>query len=411
MKLIFIVVLFSKLQTRLETPIFDDNLIVLLGSVGIFFSFVKLWRKDRYITPMFLILVMYALLFSFVFTNNSIISYTYSYMFAFIAYVFIVFGTATYFANKNKILVLLKYAYAVITVFMTICYIIYFDNFDTFRNLTSFMNIERTRSAFGFVQANTTADICLAALTIGLLLRVAEKNRITQYGKVFKRWIFLSHIIMIIILISTASRGALLALLALYGCYWYQSVDKYIANKKLFGFVKPMCIGLFALMLGAYIYADYIVPGNVDISYRLANFTVNIPTLISSGRLLTGWGFVNKSVFANGRIISGTGYTDNYYLYVLVTTGIIGCVIMLSYLVILIRGIKARKKNLTTEGELKLYNVVFSVLAMILVFSISQAAFINPASISSMMCMIIMIGYVVRPIDERTKVLVGGEEN
>lgn len=361
---------------------------------------------------MFLTLVVYAVLYGIVFTNSALINYIHSYLFSFIAFIFIVFGTAVYFGSRSKLLELLKTAYVVITVFMTACYVIFFDGFETLKNLSTYLNITRTRSLFGFVQANTTADICIAALACGLILRVAKKNGLILYGRFFNWYCTFSHILMLIMLLSTSSRGAILALFALYACYWYQGLDEHIADQKAFRYIKPMCIGTFALMIAFYIYIEFIASGTIDLSYRFANFSVNIPTLIKEKRLWTGWGFVDKSVFANGRIISGTGYTDNYYLYVLTTTGILGCIIIMFYLATLIWGLHSRRKRLNGYGEVKLHHGVVSVLVMILTFSISQASFINPASVCSVMSMIILIGQIVLPKEKFVKTsYYGGSEN
>lgn len=385
----FLLVLITKIQSRLESPLYDDNLmlIFLAGILVVCGFWGRRGRVNKTVLSLGAILIVYSAIFTFLIPNNSIIEYIHAFFLAFMAYVLIVFSVSMCFGKRNA-WKLLRKAYAVISGFLIITYIIFFDNFSTFRNLSSLLLTNRTRTSFGFTHANTTADICLAVLSLSLMLRVAYKNKMIQMSSRWRKYMMIADIIIWVMLISTTSRGGIIAGIVMYLCYLYMTIDKYIANRSVFKVIKPLIIMIIGILLLIVIYFSLIKTGDLDISYRLKNFTVNLPTLIQNNRLLFGWGFVDKGVFANGRIISGTGYVDNYYLYVLVTTGIVGCLFILGYVYMLIKSIKKVRNN-------PIKQVIFSILWMQFIFCLTEADFINPASVFSMVAMIIYLTFIL----------------
>lgn len=279
----------------------------------------------------------------------------------------------------------------VIMAILFVCYLIHFDGLMVLRNLSTFLEPYRERSTFGFTHANTTAEICLAAYSISLVLRAGIKDNYIRINRCFYRIMAAFDLFMIIIIVSTTCKGAIVALLAMYAAYWYWTEydKKRGSNRLLFGGL----VILFGLIIGFNFYINFISSGKIDIKYRLMNFSINIPTLILRGKLWTGLGFVEKSVFSRGLVIPGTGYTDNYYLYILVSTGIIGCIIILTVLITIWRGINVKVKlfnNSYTSRSVQAINV------MALVFALTEATYLSPVSITSLITIMIMLIYLLQ---------------
>lgn len=397
-KMIMIIAIFSKLQSRLEAPFFDDNIIILLCGVGLFLVWIVFsFRIKRRVIILISILAVYASLFTFVFTNKSLETYTRSYFLAYMGYVLIVFSSGCIFSNnKSKISAwsIIKSIYMLVSAFLIVFYLLNFDYFLVLRNPRVLLDshVGRLRSNFGFVTPNSAAGLCLIGLMLERFVSQAQNNGILKYNTVEKNYIKLSRVTLIIMLVSTACRGAIIALIVSYGVEYYQNITNSVDRKSRI-LKKIIICGI--IVVSAYLVYDYfILSGLVDINYRLYNFTTNIPTLIEKNKLLLGWGFVDKAIFSRGHIIQGTGYTDNYYLYVLVSTGIVGCLIMGLYLVLLINSIHTKRKQIFNPIENDAYKLVVVLLFAILTFSMTEASFINPSSIVSISCMMIFVMFI-----------------
>lgn len=65
-------------------------------------------------------------------------------------------------------------------------------------------------------------------------------------------------------------------------------------------------------------------------SYRFANFTENLPYLNTVFKIVFGLGFIDAQDFGAGTTGLGhTFYVDNYFLYVLLTLGVLGLAIFI----------------------------------------------------------------------------------
>lgn len=359
---VFLLILFTIIQSRFEKPFYDDNYIILvMTAILVLLCLMRnRGRIDKTVSKLLVLLVTYAVVFTFILPNNSISTYIYSFFLAFMAYVLIVFSAGLYF-GKEGAWNLIKKMYVLISAMLIFSYITHFDNCSVFRKLGSLLLVERDKSSFGSYHANTTADICLSALSLSLLLNITAKIKYILIQTGFRKYLTISNIIICIVLISTTSRVGIIAGVVMYLSQVYFSLDKYVDNKREIKVLKPMMLCIIGGLMLFVLYVNYIKTGQFDITYRLLNFTVNIPTLISENRLLIGWGFVDKSVFANGRIIAGTGYVDNYYLYVLVTTGIVGCIFIARYVFLLI-------KNICRNNDSIIRNNIISIMIMHLTF-------------------------------------------
>lgn len=389
--------LFGKIQTRLAIPLFDDNItIVLYCGIILLALLVNVRNKKKIfastdVQKIATVLILYTLLFSICFREDKLSDYINSYTLAFVAMIIYTICTSVYAFNNRMILSLLKLSYIVISAFLAICFIMYFDNFNTIINISSFFGgEERARSAFGMTHPNTTAEIILAGYSILLFLLSAEKDGYIVLSKNFRKYSYCTALLMGIQMLSTSCRGALLAILiaVLIYTYWKYKDRLKSANKIIFTIISFVMV----VILFLYVYIAFISSGIFDIEYRVMNFSINIPLLLSSGRIWFGMGFVEKSVFSRGLIIANSGYTDNYYLYVLTSTGIIGCIFIVFVIWKIWNGIsKMQKKynNSYTSRSVQTINV------MTLAFAMTEATYISPVSILSLVTMIIFFVYLM----------------
>ena len=204
------------------------------------------------------ILICYMIIFTFVFKNKYVSDYIDMYFLAFLGFVMIVYGVVEYYKNASlsEIWLLLKMIYFLIFTFLFVCYVLYFDNFIVLRNPSLLIETAwtRTRSSFGFVHANTTAGICTTCIYLRLLLITGEKKEYIKFDKQESVFLSISSLIVLIMLISTASRGTIIAIVSLYCCKWYLGIDDKFVNKTAIKLLKPALISIVISLLILNIY-------------------------------------------------------------------------------------------------------------------------------------------------------------
>lgn len=389
---LFELIILTKIQSRLAVPLFDDNIALVLGG-GIFALLCIISANGKFskkVISLFGILVCYAFIFTFLLKNEAVSTYINNYFLAFSGFLLIVISVVGFYKNRTtvEIWTLIKYTYLTVVLFLLVCYIVYFDDFVVLRNpmLLFESSWKRQRSSFGFVHANTTAGICLICFYLRFLLLTGKKNNYFEIGKYEFGFVKYSIILVLIMLISTASRGTIVAVMALYFFKWYFDFDERFSNKISIKIIKPVLVMGLLILVFIEIYNLFIVSGSFDISYRMQNFTDNIPTLIREDRIWVGLGFMDKAMFAKEKLIVGTGYTDNFFLYILVSTGIVGICFVIAFIFNLLRGFHYIKN---ATNDVYIYRVILSIFLSQMVLSISEAEFLNPASPNAMICLII----------------------
>lgn len=198
-----------------------------------------------------------------------------------------------------------------------------------FANLSAIMSTnERFREGFGFYNVNAVG--ILSAGTI--ILSVLYLSCVAFYGKSVRgiRLILtvLIDVFVSIVLLSSGSRNSLLQVAIFVAAFIYLSItllEKWSPTSR-----RILRVFMFILLVALIFSVFWASISDLFVSsLRFKTFQVNIPTFISSRRILQGMGLFNVGYFAR----SGTAYgqtvnIDNFYLYVLLETGIIGSCIM-----------------------------------------------------------------------------------
>lgn len=342
-----------RFQSYLSEPFISDD-IFMMGFLGI----MSLWllatlfrvdegRLNKNLTMiLFFLFIVYLLLFGVFFKNE-----TYSVLISqnlkqYVVWTLLVFFV-TWFTIRYKCYEqTVKILYFAVSILAVVLYIIYFDNFGILKNLGNIFVADtsaRYRQTFGFSHANNCADFCLLGISLSLLLR-------SMFVKKNIFWFF-TDIVKVIMLISTSSRGNIIGLFILLCGYVYVNIEYILkkVNKKQLRYLKRGFI--FICIIGIITYLK--ITKTIDftellvMSNRSYNFSINIPILFSSDRLLYGIGFVASSAFGTNAMHGSFTFVDNFYLYVLLSTGIIGCIMMGIIIFVCLNGLIMYKNKLS----------------------------------------------------------------
>ena len=213
----------------------------------------------------------------------------------------------------------------IIGLFLVWRYVVNFNGIEVFKYLSNMFSgngSNRYRISYGLYHVNATGNLCwLFLIFIGLLFAsyYDEKERM---GGIMKLSICIVSCIVIIMMLSTGSRNAITSTLVFVALIIF--MINWGNSRKVERFIQASM--LLAVIIGFIWTADIIAL--LSDSNRLFNFTHNIPLLTKFNSWITGLGFVDSGYFGLKKSIFKSVYVDNFYLYVLLSTGILGCIIL-----------------------------------------------------------------------------------
>lgn len=246
-------------------------------------------------------------------------------------------------------------------------------------NLENISNImskdERTRSNFGMSHYNALGGLCLCNIILYIISR--DEKKINYFG-------IISIIISAIMLLCSASRSSLTGLAVFFLMLLNQ---KYINNsdnskRKFFKFSR------FVIIIGLIIFALNLNFNDLlKESQRNLIFEHALPTFFNSGRTLIGLGYASNTDYGTNLTPYRTYWLDNGYIYILVTTGIIGALLIFVPLLLMFNTFrKSNNKYIDTY--------IFSILCTYLYTSIFEVGLFESGSISNYIYLIIFIYYL-----------------
>lgn len=149
--------------------------------------------------------------------------------------------------------------------------------------------------------------------------------------------------------------------------------------KVIFKAVRILIIATIILIIFNDININYLF----NESNRLTNFTVNIPELIKNNKLLTGFGLINPGLYFQSAIPYKTTYVDNWFLYIFLSLGVIGSIMVtialvnFSYIIFKSKKITAiSKSNVVMIFFIHIYSSLFETCFLIPELIISYVFFI-----------------------------------
>ena len=234
----------------------------------------------------------------------------------------------------------------------------------------SFLSHSLVRSAFGFLDTNFVGNACFLVICILFMAYIFRLGNPLLHSRI-RILLVLTALVMFMIMLCTSSRTAMICLAAFVVGSTVIRLLEFVhltdASKK--ALKKYAALGVLTLVVLAYAagFWDYVWSS----SNRQLNVEANVHWVPILGSIWTGMGFVENGVFitdAGNNWISAFGVRtsslDMNYLYLYCTTGILGCAVMASVLLILGIGLYKNREKKYGYYYILLYVVILFYACM-----------------------------------------------
>mgnify|MGYP000101408610 CR=1 FL=1 len=369
------------------------NVKYLYIVIIIFFCFydgILIWNK-RIAVGMGL-LVLHTILYGVVFTNPYIQNDTsYHFQQLMSTYVWTLF-LCIYVYKKECYLLFLEMSYLAIALFVFWCALTHMGNFV---NPIYFVNIfsrsERFRSPFGMGDVNYCGNYCIYLLMLSFFLWCEWRKQGKMPDKRVKIMVFGMDGVTLYMLLSTASRSAIISLVLFFGLYGILKM-KYtiIRNWKLILFVG----GVLAVCLATVLISTGAMSSMWQESNREGNYSINYPIFLEYGNYINGMGYMDNSGFLNKAYGYDTTAMDVYFLYIPFATGILGSAIILIQMIYLLYQLL---RHGSTEGR----DLALSLFVMMLYYAIWQVNYMNYRYYTGIIHMVILFFFLMKINEEK----------
>ncbi|MCS6132373.1 hypothetical protein DWV13_12190 [Clostridium botulinum] len=377
-KFLFIIEIFAYLFSYIVEAnipiiaILSINLIILIFYTVIKNKYILLNKKNFSITISIIFLFS---IFSLIFINNEYKDMILINSIKYLIFILNIYFTSCFIYTENEKEFFYRVIYLTTSLFLIICYVHNFDNFEGIKLIGNILNNKlRYRNSYGLYHFNATGYLCLISLLMWRFLAIRYKDKykcLSIYGII--------NIVVIIILISTASRNSILSLILFYlGSNILSNIK--IGSFKSINFTITRNIFCILLLCGIVVIVFMVVDIENAIiqTNRLDNYLVNIPTLLQSKRQFIGVGLIDESLFVSHKLYYPTTFIDNWFLYVLLTLGIVG---LFMSLVIISRLGKFIFKDIIHNKNEKIYVVMIFVISLF--YSMFESCFLAPGTLIS----------------------------
>lgn len=223
-------------------------------------------------------------------------------------------------------------------------------------------SINSIRITFGFQNVNVCGNLCMLELCL-LTICFFSASKIKKYHTrhCLQLMIFSAAIIVAVVMAFTGTRTAFLCFLIYVAII---IAFLYLSRKKKM--VRQLVIMECVLAISGFILSYFMIETSplktIEVLTGRRN-AVNLRLLDSVSSLLLGIGFINPGEFgANNLHGVNTTWMDNYYLYILVTGGIIGFLINMWLIVFIAKKLIHRfseDKSITNFCFLMTYMIFF----------------------------------------------------
>lgn len=373
-----------RINISLEIPIIDHGTTVyyIISYALTTILFINCFASRSFKPPKEIIIglilfIFYALLFGKILVNQSLmeeISYNF---YSSLTFYIVIFLMAMYIRKQTKYLVnYISVSYYVLSFSILVIFIANIDNVQSIGALISnvFLGYERTRSSLGFIHPNYAGNIALCSILMSSFYLKNKKNKINLC-------VLVLDLFFIYCLFLTSSRTSITGLILFIMTYIIFSNYVKIKSKKL-KIVIVFSAVLFAICLLLFSSAD-VFNKLFLMSNRSGNFLVNIPILVSNHRVWIGLGYIGAGEFAN--LSYNTFLVDNYFLYVLMSTGIIGLLFVVPFTLVLAKRIFQKKD--VSQMDL----IIRSIFIVNIFSSMLETCFMYPSMVS---CFILSVLYL-----------------
>lgn len=304
------------------------------------------YRKNncgKNLIVLFLILTAYVLLWRYVFVNPDMKEYISEHALIMLFYLLILIPSVQEVIHYQCIreYTITSCAAVIAALFIQVITHRYELSLNPVFAVYSFIAHDVMRSSFGFLHANYVGNMCFLAISFLLVFYLEFSDNPLLHSR-SKMLAFLLACIILMILFSASSRTAFISIaIFVLGTCGVRIMGKIRFTEKSKRILIRTCIIgllLFAVVLFASGLWNYIwIKSN-----RALNVTENVHWVPILGSIWTGMGFVENGAFISDPYNANlsafgvqTSSLDMNYLYIYCTTGILGCCMMASILIIL----------------------------------------------------------------------------
>lgn len=283
-------------------------------------------------------LMLHTVLFGFIYVNPNVQELTRVHCREMLIYLFLLGFLTNAVERYNCRLEFIEATCAALAIFMGWCGITHFSDFvNPVYFIYVFSRSARIRSQFGTGSPNYMGYYCFIALIFffALWCEYRKIDRLTQRRKFYllgiSGWTAF-------ILFSTGSRSSILSfMIFIILCFYRTYIYERLGKLRCFFIMAVIVIGMFLL---SYNWSE--IWGNAN---REANISVNMPVFNQMDAFESGMGYIESAGFYNDAYGYDTWPVDIYYLYIYLSTGVIGSVIMAVPLLYILFKLTTRKDD------------------------------------------------------------------
>lgn len=305
----------------------------------------------------------------------------------FLSFIYILFLYFTSHTVKSKDILdsVINILFFSVLAFLIIVYIIYGNDLFNFGNISNAFNLDnRLRQTYGLKHANTLGNLCF----VYFLVSFYKKTYIKQKPILLRLYYFFD-VIVFFMLLNSGSRTSLTSI-AIFFTVYLLSRYVFFYNKKqtfisfIFGFLILTLLIILYINIQDYIDKDEILK-NTNRYYGWLQ-TYNY---IKNTHFYTGLGYVNISYFYNNSFTIPL-ITDNWFLYIFVTLGVMGILGITIILLLIIYNFAIYNKKYIDSKFPFYLSLFFSVLY----YSSFEVVFFMPSELLSYLFWILIFNYL-----------------
>ncbi|WP_347995123.1 hypothetical protein [uncultured Eubacterium sp.] len=346
--------------------------LIQVGYIAVL-VFVEFWRNSKLVLKckindasiIIFLLSIYAIAFGYIFINPIMKLYTESFAQRQLLFLGVIISTLFFVRKYNLIDILIRTNYYSLILVLLIQFFLNIKDIYNINILAIFNLNERSRVNFGLGHYNYLGTICAATIIMGILMLNTCKMQKRE-----KRIMYLIAIPVLIMLLGSASRNAIIGILIFIIVEIYIKINEVVHIKKdrfIIKFILATIVGVLLLLnFGGGKYEDALMYSN-----RYTIFYNAIPAFFRSGRTLIGLGLASPEVYGQNLTQYKTYWLDNGYAYTLITTGYIGMIIYGIVILLIFKNLK-KASNISITGK-----IIFGIYVMYLFGSLFEATLFN----------------------------------
>ncbi|MBQ8885927.1 MAG: O-antigen ligase family protein [Clostridia bacterium] len=338
---------------------------------------ILLNKKKNISTMIMLLLILHTVLWGIVITNDSFKELIFDQFLSQMIFLLVLISTVLIVKKYNFLSDFIKVSYYCLSFFLVYHFLKYINELDLSGVLNIFKTEGRIRANFGFGHYNTLGISCVCNICLIFLLK-DKKQSCWGYGL---KILFL--IVSILMLLCSASRNALISIL-IYGVVLFLlNIERMINSKTIATILKVFIVFSIFAIVAIVLFPNFnVLMSNAN---RATLFKHAIPELLKSGRWLFGLGYASNTSY--GMELTGyqTYWLDNAYVYYLVTTGVLGFILILVLALIMFR------KLLKNTKDLYAFKQIFSMFCMYLFWGMFEPSLFQCGVIANYSLLVVFL--------------------